>query len=326
MTTIVLSKTKANGYYVNQPAFGDMFDAGYTPAESIMEYAARTCYKSVGACGSVETFLKNKILQTGHHDVIEHGWLVLKCDLSELDILRLVEKNRYLVVDAGLGIIAGNMRSWYDLNNAGLVPWAKDALVEAAPKIFGGESVLKHNFADWYHEKELHPLSWKNGAMHSGKAVTTTVELLSWADGGPYQDMRHYTFAISGFSRSASLQLVRHRSCGFSQESQRYVDLGKGDWMPIVPPSIAGNAEAALAFEVYFDNTCRLYHRFRDEFGVKKEDARYVLDNSLETRIVMSGPQWAYDHFFKLRADDPAAQWEIRNIAKAMQSMMQATY
>ncbi len=315
-----------NGYYVNQPVFGDMFDAGYTPSESTQEYGARTCYKSVGACGSVETFLKNKILQTGHHDVIEHGWLVLKCDLSELDILRLVEKNRYLVVDTGLGIIAGNMRSWYDLNNAGFVPWAKDALVEAAPKIFCGESVSKQMDAgNWYHEKSLHPLSWKNGMLYSGHAVTTTVDLLSWADGGPYHDMRHYTFAISGFSRSASLQLVRSRSMSFSAESQRYVDLSKGDWMPIVPPSIASNADAVLAFENNFNNACRLYHRFR-ELGVKKEDARYVLDNSIETKIVMSGPQWAYEHFFKLRADDPAAQWEIRNIAKAMQSMMQATY
>lgn len=33
----------------------------------------------------------------------------------------------------------------------------------------------------------------------------------------------NFTFAISGISRACSHQLVRHRHCSFSQQSQRYV-------------------------------------------------------------------------------------------------------
>ena len=35
----------------------------------------------------------------------------------------------------------------------------------------------------------------------------------------------YFTFAIEGISRACSHQLVRHRHCSFSQQSQRYVEI-----------------------------------------------------------------------------------------------------
>ena len=48
--------------------------------------------------------------------------------------------------------------------------------------------------------------------------------------------------------------------------------------------------------------------------GVRKEDARFVLPNAAETRIVMTMNFRELRHFFRLRLA-PEAQWEIRRVA-----------
>jgi len=47
------------------------------------------------------------------------------------------------------------------------------------------------------------------------------------------------------------------------------------------------------------------------------EDARFVLPNATETKIVATANARELMHFFKLRCDEHA-QWEIRRMAKAM--------
>jgi thymidylate synthase (FAD) len=46
--------------------------------------------------------------------------------------------------------------------------------------------------------------------------------------------------------------------------------------------------------------------------GIRKEDARFLLPNAAETRIVATMNFAAWSHFLWLRAVDKAAQWEIR--------------
>lgn len=46
--------------------------------------------------------------------------------------------------------------------------------------------------------------------------------------------------------------------------------------------------------------------------GIRKEDARFLLPNAAETRIVTTMNFAAWSHFLWLRAVDKAAQWEIR--------------
>jgi thymidylate synthase (FAD) len=50
---------------------------------------------------------------------------------------------------------------------------------------------------------------------------------------------------------------------------------------------------------------------------VRKEDARFVLPNAAATRIVVTMNLRALRHFFLVRCD-PAAQWEIRDLALEM--------
>lgn len=56
--------------------------------------------------------------------------------------------------------------------------------------------------------------------------------------------------------------------------------------------------------------------------GVRKEDARFLLPNAAETRIVTTMNFAAWSHFLWLRAVDKAAQWEIRRLGQFVLEML----
>lgn len=122
------------------------------------------------------------------------------------------------------------------------------------------------------------------------------------------------TFDISGISRACSHQLVRHRLASYSQESQRYVNMSDSEF--VVPESIKNSPEAELVWDLAIHEMQQTYKDLL-AFGIKKEDARFVLPNATKTRIIVTMNFRELRHFFKLRlAKD--AQWEIRQLAGAM--------
>ncbi|NLF01998.1 MAG: FAD-dependent thymidylate synthase [Anaerolineales bacterium] len=116
------------------------------------------------------------------------------------------------------------------------------------------------------------------------------------------------SFEISGMSRAASHQLVRHRLASFSQESQRYVDMSDPEW--VVPPGIADDSQALTVWQGFAEQVVTAYRALR-ELGVRKEDARFVLPNAAATRLVVTMNFRELLHVFRLRIS-PEAQWEIR--------------
>lgn len=119
------------------------------------------------------------------------------------------------------------------------------------------------------------------------------------------------TFRIKGGSRAFTHQLVRHRLFSFSQQSQRYV--GEEEFNYIVPDSIQNNPEANALYLEYMKQTQEVYKKLL-AMEVKKEDARFILPNAIESEIVVSGNFREWRHFFEARGDSHA-QWEIRRIA-----------
>lgn len=120
-----------------------------------------------------------------------------------------------------------------------------------------------------------------------------------------------FTFAIEGISRVTSHQLVRNRIASFSQQSQRYAKVGD---KVIVPLSVEGYF--ANEFMRLTDELFSLYEEMVD-FGVPKEDARYILPNAATTNIIMTMNARELLHFFSLRCCE-RAQWEIREMANEM--------
>ncbi|NOZ73335.1 MAG: FAD-dependent thymidylate synthase [Chloroflexi bacterium] len=124
------------------------------------------------------------------------------------------------------------------------------------------------------------------------------------------------TFLIEGISRTCSHQIVRHRLASFSQESQRYVSLEKGGWKAIIPPAIQRQESAEQTMQQLWESLQEAYATLRRE-GIRKEDARFLLPNAAETRLVMTMSYRPLRHFFRLRIDK-AAQWEVQEVARAM--------
>jgi len=120
------------------------------------------------------------------------------------------------------------------------------------------------------------------------------------------------TFEISGISRACSHQLVRHRLASYSQESQRYVDMADAEF--VVPDSIATDREAQAVWDEFMARVQDAYRTLRQR-GVRKEDCRFLLPNATATRIVMTMNFRELRYFIKLRGLNPAAQWEIRELA-----------
>jgi len=123
-----------------------------------------------------------------------------------------------------------------------------------------------------------------------------------------------FTFAIEGISRSCSHQFVRHRFFSFTQQSQRYVKLNEP--LFIIPETIENNKEAKKLFETLMENIVETYKSLLS-LNIPEEDARFVLPNATETKMVATANARELMHFFKLRLDTHA-QWEIRNLAKLM--------
>ena len=128
-----------------------------------------------------------------------------------------------------------------------------------------------------------------------------------------------FSFGVEGISRVTSHQLVRHRVASYSQQSQRYVSHVTA-FDAITPPSIAATPEAAARFHDAIAHAHRAYAELVAA-GIEPEDARYLLPNATETKIVITMNARQLLHFFQLRCCE-RAQWEIRAMATEMLALV----
>lgn len=145
---------------------------------------------------------------------------------------------------------------------------------------------------------------------------------------GHHSALEHasFTFAVDGISRACSHQLVRHRLASYNQQSQRYVRFGTGDDF-VVPPNIDVVPEARAVFMEAMEKARDAYDRLV-EIGLDQgysnetvqEDARFVLPNAAETKIVVTMNARELRHFFRVRCCR-RAQWEINRLAWAMRHL-----
>ena len=161
----------------------------------------------------------------------------------------------------------------------------------------------------------------------------------------------NFTFGIEGISRACSHQLVRHRIASYSQQSQRYVDGNRFEY--VTPPEIAKNEKASGIYNDLIDKMSEAYSEIRDALAagyvkeysteelsgtdaeilaqfkeqdkamynkfIKKanEDARFILPNACTTKIICTFNARTLNHFFAIRCCN-RAQWEIREVARQM--------
>jgi thymidylate synthase (FAD) len=135
----------------------------------------------------------------------------------------------------------------------------------------------------------------------------------------------HESVAEHGFitvriitDRAMLAQITRHRTFGFSVESQRYCNYSKkkfGNDVQFIKPFdlVDGSLEYVLWKACV--KTCEDYYFKLISLQVKPETARSVLPNSAKTEIVMSGNIRAWRHFFELRQAGHA-QSDVQHLVK----------
>ncbi len=131
-----------------------------------------------------------------------------------------------------------------------------------------------------------------------------------------------FTFAIEGVSRALTHQLVRHRIASYSQQSQRYVKAE--DFGYVIPPLIEKDEVLRSEFTKIVKEIQESYNKILKRFKEKglsgekaNQDARYILPQAAETKIVVTMNCRELLHFFAQRCCS-RAQWEIRKLAYEM--------
>ena len=144
-----------------------------------------------------------------------------------------------------------------------------------------------------------------------------------------------FTFAVEGVSRSLLAQLTRHRIASYSVQSQRYVKTS--DFAYVTPPEIAKDPAALDRYNAIMADIAKGYDELSDILYKKHiaeicptgeptkaqksraekmaiEDARFILPNACETKLIMTMNARSLQNFFRLRCCG-RAQWEIRELA-----------
>ena len=165
-------------------------------------------------------------------------------------------------------------------------------------------------------------------AIEADKAAEF-IDKLPEAHQSPFEHVS-FTFGIEGVSRAMLAQITRHRIASFSVQSQRYVEMDGFGY--VVPPSIDADADAWREYQYIMSRIQMSYNYIRerikrnhinkgicpeDAAKLANEDARFVLPNACETRMIVTMNARELLHFFSLRCCK-RAQWEIRAVADEM--------
>ena len=151
-----------------------------------------------------------------------------------------------------------------------------------------------------------------------------------------------FTFGIEGVSRALLAQITRHRIASYSVQSQRYVK--ENNFIFVTPPEVEAEPEALKEFELAMKMAEQSYHKIAEILSVKYlneyitegkeektakrmaekraiEDARFVLPNACETKMIMTINARSLMNFFRHRCCN-RAQWEIRAVADQMLALV----
>ena len=183
-----------------------------------------------------------------------------------------------------------------------------------------------------YSNSNINEILEKQDNENSGKFIKYLMDM------GHESPLEHasFTFAVEDVSRSLLAQITRHRVASFSVQSQRYVNMDNAEFT--APPAIVHNEDEELLkhYARFMDISLRTYSAIKDKLfadyikqGISEkdaekkaqEDARFVLPNACNTRLIVTMNARELLHFFSLRCCN-RAQWEIRQLADAMLSLV----
>lgn len=237
----------------------------------LITLAGYTCYKTEKeiTSASAKNFI-NKLIQSGHGAMLEHGTVYMKMTWNSKDINteEQVAAIKY-------------MKNPYSKVNF----YHEEPLTSCSEDRELMNGYVTTNYRVLVENKWLKDLKY---------VVDPTV----------YHEPRFTVRFIC--DRGVSHELVRHRVFSFAQESTRYCNYSSdkfGNELTFIQPSWWDSASDVV--KSYFNKLIKQAEiTYLDllEYGCTPQQARQVLPNAIKTEIVMTGFKSDWNHFFDLRA------------------------
>lgn len=117
--------------------------------------------------------------------------------------------------------------------------------------------------------------------------------------------------------RGVTHEIVRHRLPSFAQESTRYCNYSKakyGNEITVIRPMFWEEGSEMFSQWRLAMKECETRYMRLLEHGASAQEARSVLPNSLKTEIVVKANFTEWHHIFTMRAVNPAAHPQMRQI------------
>ncbi len=272
-----------------------------------IEACGRICYKSEDKieAGSTEPFIE-KILKHGHNSVTEMGVITLKI---EIDSEKLAAQffncqPKFVQIDRPSKnelLMTGSVRAYRELykehGNVKLIKAITGYLAKKQPLFF----------------KDIVP---KRGVVPQSGLI---IEQLSLAEVDEFPaDLlaKHRYLGVKFYTnRAVTHEIVRHRTCSFLQESQRYCRYSEDKFDSqvtfIKPMFYDEGSEQYKLWEKAMEDTEKIYLKLLETSS--PQAARTVLPNSCKTEIIVYCNLLEWLHIFKLRTT-PAAEPSMREV------------
>lgn len=285
---------------VISPSYEILTDLDQQSLAVRIEVCGRLCYKSEDKItdDSAPPFIR-RILKHGHNSVAEMAVLTLKISIdSESLVAQLYSVlPRYLQIDKiekKTLLISGSVRAFRELflghGNLKIVKGITHFLAERHPLFF--EDILP--------QRGLLP---QVGILVEKLTLPEVEELSS--------DLlaKHRFIAVKFIvNRAVTHEMVRHRPCGFLQESQRYCrysDSKFGNQVTFIKPLFyKEGSDEYKVWEKAMEETEKLYVKLLETSTAQA--ARTVLPNSCKTELIVYANLLQWLHMFKLRTSKGA--------------------
>jgi thymidylate synthase (FAD) len=265
-----------------------------------IEVCGRLCYKSEDKITpeSAPPFIR-RILKHGHNSVTEMAVLTLKVDVDSDSLVAqlFAAQPKYFQVDRidkKTILMSGSVRAYREL--------------------FQANSTLKIVKAITSFLADKHPLFFEDILPKRGLVPQQGVSVekipLSEVEKMPADLLAKHRYIAVKFTvnRAVTHEMVRHRPCGFLQESQRYCrysDSKFGSQVTFIKPMFykEGTEEYKL-WEQAMMETEKLYIKLLK--SSTPQAARNVLPNSCKTELIVYANLLQWLHMFRLRTSKGA--------------------
>jgi thymidylate synthase (FAD) len=261
-----------------------------------IEYCGRLCYKSEDKIGPESTLpFIERIIEHGHNSVLEMAVLTLEIQAKEETILEFfLCQPKYVQVSRrpeGL-LLTASIRAWREL----LLSNPRCEIIQAACATIAQE----------------HPYLFRDIDQMLSDHLTVSVRKLALEEveqmSPDFLAQHHHVAVKFVVNRAVTHELVRHRPCGFLQESQRYCRYSEdkfGNEVTFIRPLFwaEDSAEYAL-WRQAMEASERVYLQLLETST--PQAARTVLPNSCRTEIIVFANLEQWQHIFKLRCSKAA--------------------